>query len=216
MEERDAIAEASGSLSGESRNSWASLWCRILLRASASKQVTAGRQSADPRVSSDATAGWTKQGLKILAREVTNITVRKAPEFPGRLVMGLHDAAGGAHGEACLRERNRLFAQNDDDCNASRYVVKALSSCADPALKGHGFRPYRYGTRRSWPLGPEGQFPQRLKPHHLVDVNGTAEGVPLQSRKTKTEIAICAKAVLPVARPHHVCTANGATPAATD
>ena len=78
-EKRDETEEASGSRSGEPRNSRASVQAGVLLGASASKQVTAA--SACPRIASAQTRRQVgrKQGLKILAREATKFKAQKAP-----------------------------------------------------------------------------------------------------------------------------------------
>jgi len=108
---RDEAEEASGSRSGEPRNSRASLDVGILFGFPSSKQVTADAGLTEKRVSSDAAAGWTKQRPEDTGAGRYKHRGAKSAEIPSRLVMGLLDASSGAHGDFCLRERNCLFAQ---------------------------------------------------------------------------------------------------------
>ena len=80
VERRDEAEEASGSLSGELRNSRASCECWSPFWISGIKTGYGGRLACPSIVSAQTRRqAGREQGLKILAREVTNIAVQKAP-----------------------------------------------------------------------------------------------------------------------------------------
>jgi hypothetical protein len=143
------------------------------------------------------------KGLKILAREVNNIAARNVPNSQADWLWDCSTPSAALTG---------IFVSG----GANRFVRKTATSesffiqtrCTHSALKGHGFQPCRYWVRKSWPLGPEGSSPQRLKPGAIQAANGTPEGVPLQGRsterqRTEPEPSRCATAALPV--PHIIC-----------
>jgi hypothetical protein len=208
VEKRDEAEEASGSLSGELRNSRASLRAGVLCGIPASKQVTAGgrlgRASCqlrhDGRLDED-------KGLKILAREVTNIAVPKAPISQADWLWDCltpHSALT----ESCVFAGAVIFSRKTATATVSSHVVRTVSTYVPTALKGHGFQPCRHGAGNAWPLGPEGQLPQRLKPDFSGRLDGTPEGVPPQKTRRETAVLTCGMAAVSVPRPHHVCTAG--------
>jgi len=112
VERRDEAEEAKQFSQQGLRNSRASLRAGFFFRIRASKQVVAGGQPGWTRVSSDATAGWTRTRPENTGAGSEKHGGTKCADFPGRVVMGLHDASNGAHGDFCLCGRNRVFTQN--------------------------------------------------------------------------------------------------------
>jgi hypothetical protein len=180
--------------------------------------VAGGRSCRAPRqLRRDGNTGR-RQGLTILAREVNKIAARIVPNSqaewlwdcttPETALTGTSVSAG-----ALRFPPHRLNRGRDEDSGFSRstniflHAARGISSSALAALKGPGFQPCLQEARKIWLLGPEGQPPRRLKPGPLVGVNGTPEGVPLQSRQTDTEIVLteiasCATAGLSVPHTH--------------
>lgn len=138
-----------------------------------------------------------EQGLKILAREVTNIAVQKAPPSQADWLWDCTTPQAALAG-SFVSASALYFSRKTAATGPFYQLTKALR--ADPALKGHGFQPCRLAVRESWPSGPEGKFPQRLKPNAVRAVIGTPEGVPLQER---TQVLLCATASFPLhTQPH--------------
>jgi len=179
----------------------------IFFRVPASKQVTAER-TVCPGNASAQTRRRTgrRQGLKILAREANNIAARIVPNSQAEWSWD------------CTTPRTAPTGITVPD-GASRFSRKIAppesffiqTRRTQSALKGHGFQPCRYRVRMSWPFGPEGGFPPRLKPGARKGAVGAPEGVPLQRRteqiRTGFEPFPCATAALPVSH-SHVCAAE--------
>ena len=196
MERRDAIEEAGSSGRGTAEfpgitESWS-------LFESSGIKIGYGGRTACPNNASAQTRrrAGRRQGLKILAREANKIAARGVPNSQADWLWDCTTPEMAPTGTFVSAGALR-FARN---ANIFLHAARAVSSSALAVLKGHGFQPCRQEARRMWPFGPEGQSPQRLKPGPLVGVNGTPEGVPLQSRQTKTAIAFRATAALRVER----------------
>jgi hypothetical protein len=142
--------------------------------------------SAGKRVSSDAAAAGRRQGLKILAREVNNTA---APQVPNSQAEWLWDCTTP---EAALTGRSvsvSAIAISRQTAVPDVFFPHLGAGRTQAALQGHGFQPRRPGVLKSWPAGPEGHLPQRLKPEASTEVSGTPAGVPLQRRQTETAMA---------------------------
>ena len=107
----DAAEEASGSRSGEPRNSRASLGCRSLFTNSGIKTGCGGRPPVRQTRQLRRGGRWTKQRPENTGAGSYKHRGAKRAEIPSRLVMGLLDASSGAHGDFCLRGRNCLCTQ---------------------------------------------------------------------------------------------------------
>ena len=122
-----------------------------------------------------------EQGLKILAREVTNIAVQKAPPSQANWLWDCTTPQAALAGSFVSVSALSFSRKTAATGPFLFQFVRALR--IDPALKGRGFQPCRPAVRRNWPSGAEGAFPQWLKPDALRNATGTPEGVPLQNEK---------------------------------
>jgi hypothetical protein len=132
-----------------------------------------------------------EQGLNILAREVTNIAVPKAPPSQANWLWDCTTPQAALTGN--YASVSALYFSRKTAATGPFYqLTKALR--ADPALKGRGFQPCRLAVRESWPSDPEGKFPQRLKPNAVQLLSARLKACPF---KNVPKSLLCATASFP-------------------